>query len=318
MEDWMRPALLQDRAVRISGACTKYNGKYNGMIGTVRKAQHGTVGVLLLEERNPSSGYGYFWIELDHLEVFVRTHTGKIGTVTVPMYLQHRNGVFPYNFTRWSEVALQDVTHAIHEYGSFAWSCDAELPSSPLEPIGFDGVSGGYGGGGCGSSGGHVGCGSGGAGGLELHVDAIVKGCEWRERMNKVLELAKEKDLTYCNEQLQLGNEILINDDPVVVVIEDVRAEQAKTEGAVAAELSLRQKRGYCTEITLGKLSELEEQIDTDKDKVVAFYEEIAALLELPEIEPLDILVRRKVIAEDHATILPTQSRLELLEDFNF
>lgn len=102
-------------------SCSKYKGKYIGVIGTVEKTGYDSVGVKLKGFTNKNSRYGLFWFDEDELAWMKTKHKEEIymDKNYRPVIINFLNGAntnVPYTYAAYEDYAEGDyvVVHIGH------------------------------------------------------------------------------------------------------------------------------------------------------------------------------------------------------------
>lgn len=146
-------------------------------------------------------------------------------------------------------------------------------------------------------------CGSGGAGGSD--TAPVKKG----DDMLSILSVAKDKDKKYIDEMYTKDKMDLYRRDPVVTAVEAKRRDEAGEKAADQLPLDFVQMHNLVTDETLRKVCEIDEHKHDIIMEIEDRYKDLEAILELPGIDVLDVLVKARILSDNHANILPACMR---------
>lgn len=102
-------------------SCSKYKGKYIGVVGTVEKTGYNSVGVKLKGFTNKNSRYGLFWFDEDELAWMKTKHKEEIYMdknyrPVIINFISDSNTDVPYAYAAYEDYAEGDyvVAHTGH------------------------------------------------------------------------------------------------------------------------------------------------------------------------------------------------------------
>jgi len=163
-------------------------------------------------------------------------------------------------------------------------------------------------------------CGSGGAGssdtydprydGISGYKNSTTTLVKKGDDMLDILSIAKDRDIAYIHE-MHAGDRLdLYRRDPVVIAVEAKRRDEAGEGAADLLPLDYAQMHRLVTDETRRKVCEIDDHKCSIMLETDARYKDLEAILELPEIDVLDVLVKARILSDDHASILPASMRL--------
>ena len=128
--------------------------------------------------------------------------------------------------------------------------------------------------------------------------------------MFDIVSIAKDRDIAYIRE-MHAGDRLdLYKRDPIVIAVEVKRRDEAGEGAADLLPLDLAQMQRLATDETRRKICDIDDHKRSIMMETDARYKDLEAILELPEIDVLDVLVKAHILSGDHANILPASMRL--------